>query len=357
MYQLQGVTGNIQLSGDAHFSAISPVLVHRLWHILSYELPWVKFNPHIGHNWINRYDCLRFHVPTSNCELPCSAYRKEFQSPHRLTKYDVAEHLQQYAANFHLNVILSATISSTIYQPSNKKWTIKVKTSDGGLMKPIMSNHFVQATAIASQKPYLPPIDKGRKTAVIGSANTAFDTMQDCYNAGLNTTMVAWSPTYIFPYEYVTVHYSIGAYDIMPINVTDKLLSTFPLTLDGQFSQGLFAHLASQEPNRYLALFQADFSVCDSRDPSVDIQHHLAERSGGHYIDVGGTKFIVEGKVAVRGLVKPLGYTEIGLHLSDGSVIDADAIVKEMLGVMDINVTLGNDFLGPQEIAARLDAT
>ncbi|KAI0010778.1 hypothetical protein F4779DRAFT_576077 [Xylariaceae sp. FL0662B] len=364
---------------------------------LGVESVVVDRNPHLGDSWTNRYDCLRFHVPTSNCEMPYAYYRKELQSPHRLTKYDVAEHLQHYAANFHLNVILSANIYSTIYNPSENKWIVKIKTADGGVTKTIISKHFVQATGIGSQKPYLPPmedehlfkglsvhsahyqnarslLEKGIKfVAVIGSANTAFDVMQDCHNAGLRTTMVARSPTYIFPYEYVMDPHAIGAYDILPLDAADKLLNTFPPALDGQFSHGLFAHLASQEPDRYLALSQAGFPVLDSRDPTVDIQHHLAERGGGHYIDVGGTDLIAEGKVAVRGRVEPVGYTESGLRLSDGSVLDADAVIwctgfadkdvrataKEVLGSGDIDVISGssNDFLGPEEIAARLDAS
>lgn len=27
-------------------------------------------NPHVGDNWARRYDCMKFHIPTSFCELP-----------------------------------------------------------------------------------------------------------------------------------------------------------------------------------------------------------------------------------------------------------------------------------------------
>lgn len=84
--------------------------------------------------------------------------------------------------------------------------------------------------------------------AVIGSANTAFDIIQDCHEAGLETTMVARSPTYVFPYEYVMDPHGIGAYDLIPLEAADRLLNTMPLALDGQLSHGLFAHLASLEP-------------------------------------------------------------------------------------------------------------
>jgi hypothetical protein len=58
--------------------------------------------------------------------------------------------------------------------------------------------------------------------------------MQDCHNTGLKTTMVARSPTYVFPYDYVMNAHGIGAYDLLPLDVTDKMLNTFPLALDGQ---------------------------------------------------------------------------------------------------------------------------
>ena len=59
--------------------------------------------------------------------------------------------------------------------------------------------------------------------------------------------MVARSPTYIFPYEYVMDSHGIGAFDLMPLEAADRLLNTFPPALDGQFPHGLFARLISLE--------------------------------------------------------------------------------------------------------------
>lgn len=125
--------------------------------------------------------------------------------------------------------------------------------------------------------------------------------------------------------------------------------------------------------DRYLALSKAGFPVLDSRDPDVNLQHNLFERGGGHYVDVGGTDLIANGEVAVRGLVEPVGFTETGLRLSDGTTLDVDAVVW-CTGFADTNVKataarlLGadnntdntsqdNDILGPEDIAARLDTT
>lgn len=165
---------------ESHLIVYSGLMTAARLKALNVESVVIDRNAEIGDNWTHRYDCLKFHVPTSNCEMPyscklpsyysdhdsrrvtyscCLDYKKELQSPNRLNKYDVAEHLRQYVTNFHLNVILSTTILSSSYNPSKKKWTIKLKATDGNQGKTIISKHFVQATGIGSQKPYLPPIE------------------------------------------------------------------------------------------------------------------------------------------------------------------------------------------------------
>lgn len=74
----------------------------------------------------------------------------------------------------------------------------------------------------------------------------------------------------------------------------------------------------------------------------------------------------------MRGLVEPVAYTRSGLRLSDGTNVDADAVVW-CTGFADKDVRLtaerilgtkeesrgkaGEHLLGPKDVAARLDAT
>jgi cation diffusion facilitator CzcD-associated flavoprotein CzcO len=183
-------------------------------------------------------------------------------------------------------------IKKTVFDVTEKLWTVEIQNTETKETATIMCKHLVQATGLSSGKPYLPQIkdeylyqglrihstqyhnaeelkEKGIKVChspkphlhvhrqllktiqtvvVVGSANTAFDIMRDCWEAGLSTTMIARSPTYIFPYDYVMDPHGVGAYDLMPLEAADRLFNTFPSMLDGQFSHGLFAHLASQEP-------------------------------------------------------------------------------------------------------------
>ncbi|GAB1319243.1 Flavoprotein involved in K+ transport [Madurella fahalii] len=352
-------------------------------------------NAQPGDNWQLRYDCMKFHIPTSFCELPYMAYDKELQTPHLLTRDELAEQVRRYVKTFNLNMINSAQIRSTTYDQSAKRWTVKFQTPSG--QHTAVSKHLVQATGFGSQKIYIPPMadeglykgisihsahyknatelkEKGVKSVlIIGSANTAFDILEDCHAAGLQTTMNARSTTYIVPLDYVCDNRSLAAYDF-GVPAADRLFMTLPTWVDSQFAAGLFAQFAAQEPDRYKPLAAAGFPCIDSSHPEAVLMHHLLERAGGHYVDIGGTKLIVEGKVDLKALVEPVGYTETGLRFSDGSTVDADAVVwctgfcdhngssvtAEILGASvsnGVNGETASNVLGPNQIAARVDAT
>jgi cation diffusion facilitator CzcD-associated flavoprotein CzcO len=240
--------------------------------------------------------CQAFCVVLIGSSVTSAEYKKELHSPHLLTKDEVAEHLHQYARQFSLQIMHLTTIRSTSYDPGSKTWKFVVDTAGRKMPRTIIGKHLVQATGIGSSRPYVPQIENngiysgislhstefrnakvlagrgvkvkylntplwpalrkllhltpnsGQSVAIIGSANTAFDVAQDCYEAGLEATMVARSPTYIFPLEYIMDPRAIGAFDRLPLEAADRMVNTFPIAIDGQFSHGLMARLASSEP-------------------------------------------------------------------------------------------------------------
>ncbi|KAF9870903.1 hypothetical protein CkaCkLH20_11575 [Colletotrichum karsti] len=357
----------------------------------------IERNARPGDNWALRYDSLKFHVPTSMCELPYMNYDKKLLAPHLLTKDDLAEQARRYVAAMNLNFVSSAKIKSTVYDQSKDQWRIKFNTPDGE--HTAIAKHLVQATGVSSQKPYTPEIpgrqiykgvsvhsadyknavelrERGLKSAlIIGSANTAFDLLQDCCDAGLQTTMVVRSPTYIVPLDYICNPQSLGAYDL-GVEASDRMFLTLPACVDGQFGRGLFAQFAQQEPDRYSALAEAGFPVLDSRDPDCALMHNLLERAGGHYVDAGATRLIVERRAGIKAGAEPVAFTSTGLRFSDGTTADADAVIwctgfadkdarataAEILGEGETNgfgpgVDGNKNILGPRDIAARLDPT
>ncbi|KAH7026715.1 uncharacterized protein B0I36DRAFT_424358 [Microdochium trichocladiopsis] len=354
-------------------------------------------NDVVGANWDRRHDNLRFHAPTSFCTMPYLAYPKEFQSPYLLSKADLAAHLRRYVEDLNLDVITSARVSHTEYNQVTKEWTVAFSTP--GREKKATAKHLVLATGVGSQVPYMPVIadrelykgqslhanefrngdklkEQGVKTVlVVGSANTAFDVAELLHEAGcFQTTMNVRSPTYICPIEQVTDPRSLGAFDA-GVEAGDDNFQTIPSVVDAQLGKGLFAFLTSQDVDRYKPLAAAGFPVVDGLHPDASLMHNLVERAGGHYMDHGGTKLIVDGHVKVTAGVEPVAYTSTGVKFSDGSTMDVDAIIW-CTGYSDTNVQevaleiLGGgsttngtsaggsgDVLGPAEIAARVEPT
>jgi hypothetical protein len=159
-------------------------------------------------------------------------------------------------------------------------------------------------------------------------------------------------------------------YEVLPTELVDKLMMTTPLGIAGQIAKYQAAVLASKEPNRYQALAEAGFPVFDSLHGG-DLMHNMFERAGGHFNEIGdGIELIVSGAVAVKGNVEPTELTTTGMKFSDGSVLDADAIIW-CTGFADKNreatteifgqkMTIEGDnlkdiILGPEDIASRRD--
>lgn len=208
---------------------------------------------------------------------------------------------------------------------------------------------------------------------VVGAANSAFDVMEDCAAAGLKTTMIARSPTFVFPWDYALMPDGLGLYENIPTDVADKVLMSGPAAVGGQLVRGSYEKMAlTKDKGRYKPLLEKGFPVYDSSEGG-DLVHHLMEAGGKHFNDIGeGVRYIVEGKVSVRGLVQPVEYTETGLKLSDGSTVDADSIIwatgfdsdkdrsttAEILGSEKF---LGKDegdaesVLGPEDVGALRD--
>ncbi|KAJ5632118.1 hypothetical protein N7490_008457 [Penicillium lividum] len=332
----------------------------------------IERNEQPGDNWALRYD----------------SYPKD--DPMLLTRSMLAEQMKRYAQVFTLNLLNSSTIEASSFNESTDSWRFKIRTPSGS--KTVTCKHVVQATGLGCTKPFVPQLPGnysgvsihssqyrnpselkrlGVKSAiVVGSANSAFDLMEDCAKAGIKTTIVARSPTYIFPWDYSLDPRGLGLYEILPAELVDKLTMSTPWGIAGQIVIDQAVSLASKEPNRYQALAEAGFPVYDSLHGG-DLISHLIERAGGHFNEIGdGIELIVSGAVAVKGNVEPTELTTTGLKLSDGSALDADAIIwctgfadkqrEATAKVFGQRLFVEGDnpkdsILGPEEIAARRD--
>jgi hypothetical protein len=83
--------------------------------------------------------------------------------------------------------------------------------------------------------------------AVVGSANTAFDLIEECHNKGLETTMIQRSPTYIIPLKYLLDPQGLGIYDYVAADIADPITQGGPLAVGGPLLGLVHSRLASKE--------------------------------------------------------------------------------------------------------------
>ncbi|KAH8895412.1 FAD/NAD(P)-binding domain-containing protein [Thozetella sp. PMI_491] len=339
----------------------------------------IEKNDNNGDNWGNRYDCMRFHVPKGFCQTPYLPYPDD--TPEELTRDNLSQQMRRFAEAFDLNVIHKSHVKATRRDEATKTWVLDVASS--ATVQTVQCKHLVLATGVASWTPYIPDIAdqgvysgiethshhyksaktlaesgaKARSVLVVGSANTAFDVIEDCYKAGLQTTMIQRSPTYLIPLEYHHDPRGLGIYDIVPSDIGDQIVFTGPIQVGGQLLAGVHASLSAKEPNRYDKLAAAGFQVIDST--KGDLMHNILERGGGHFVDMGmGVELLSTGKVGIKSGVVPIAFTRTGLMLSDGTTLDADAIVW-CTGFSDTDIRyLMSDILGSggEAVAEKMDA-
>lgn len=227
--------------------------------------------------------------------LTLTAYPED--TPKYLHRDHLAAQCKRIASTFDLNIWLGTTVKSTTQNATTKDWTIVLQTPNGE--RTVHAKHLVQATGVGSRFPYIPKLDndetqykgisihsqyfkngtllaeKGVKVshsltlflirrgsrpltieslyafkktvAIIGSANTAFDVMQACYESGLATTMVQRNPTFILPTEYLDNPNGLGVYGVAPAEIADAVTGAGPVAVGGQLVYGLHQMLAAAE--------------------------------------------------------------------------------------------------------------
>jgi len=80
----------------------------------------------------------------------------------------------------------------------------------------------------------------------------------------------------------------------LPTNLADELTNSLPNGIVSLLQKGFLHHKAALEPERFDALERAGFKV----ERYGTLAHHIYERLGGHYVDVGASGKISKGLVS-----------------------------------------------------------
>lgn len=299
-------------------------------------------NKHVGDSWKTRYGSVKLHTSREYSHLP---FDRTFPAPlpEWLTKDQLAEGYQNWVNKFDINIWLETRLLSGRWDESNKQWSLIIER--GGEAETIKASHLVMAIGSGCQIPITPnfaneeaftgikmhSVDykdstewKGKHGLIIGTANTAHDVAEDMLREGLaSVTMVQRSRTYVLPVEYYLRIQERIYNEETPTELADKLTSTGPLAVSRLMMDVSLNTQAAAEPERFDALERAGFKV----ERYGDIIYTIFERMGRHYIDVGCSAKIADGRIKVKSDALAVRYTESGLEFDDGSVLPADVII------------------------------
>ncbi|CZR66219.1 related to flavin-containing monooxygenase [Phialocephala subalpina] len=300
-------------------------------------------NERVGDNWKLRYASARLHTNREYGHLPFDrTFGPEYEE--YLSKDDLAKGYTEWVKKFNINIWQGTSVESGTWDESRQLWTLNLRQGEDECS--ITTSFVVLAGGAGGQVPIFPPPYqdeevfegttmhsaeytepskwKGKHGVVVGTANTAHDVAADMVDTELaSVTIIQRSRTYVLPAEHyfkiVTLNYNAQK----PTHEADRGTLTSPFAVAELMSCATLSAMASKEPERFDALERVGFKV----ERYGNIQDHIVNRLGGHYMDVGASKKIAEGLIKVKSDALPVRYVKDGLVFSDGTHLKADLIV------------------------------
>ncbi|KAK5174270.1 uncharacterized protein LTR77_001350 [Saxophila tyrrhenica] len=312
-------------------------------------VPYVVLEKHgsVGDVWTNRYESLRWHTSKEYGNLPFG-HSYPLEDDYMMPAKRIGAGQKQWAEKYDVNVQTGSTVKETTFDETSKIWTVGVSRSDGS-QETLRAKNLVITIGTGHSTPVYPSWATpekveastfkgtvvhafagyssahnwaGKRGVVIGTANTGHDIAEDMANAGMETTIVQRSPTFVFPAEWLHASEDRNYNPDTSAEVADREEFTYPnKILREVVNNHVWAGIKSS-PERFDALEKAGFML----DRFGDTYNNLYVRFGGHYVDIGASARIAKGEIKVRkGPIK--GLTEDGLIFEDGGELGADLIV------------------------------
>ena len=304
-------------------------------------------NARAGDSWRHRYRSLVLHDPVWYDHLPYIPFPAHW--PVFTPKDKMGDWLEMYARVMELPYWTSSVCTRASFDADEEVWTVEVeREGEPVTLKPA---HLVFATG-AYGPPRLPAFPgaedfggeilhssrysdgtrfRGKQVAVVGAASSAHDIALDLWEAGADVTLVQRSPTTVVRSEtLMELGFDIYSENALARGIfterADLIAAATPYALMAEEQRKLYAVIRRRDADFYDRLGKAGFAFDFGEDESG--QAMKAWRTGsGFYIDVGASELIINGAVKVRSGVSVERLTDSGLALSDGSKLEADAVI------------------------------
>ncbi|KUJ10839.1 putative flavin-containing monooxygenase YUCCA3 [Mollisia scopiformis] len=309
----------------------------------------VDKNKRVGDNWRSRYRTLVTHDPVQYTHMAFLPFPSNW--PLFTPKDKLGDWFESYANLMELNVWTQSTITSSTYDDNTHTWTVEIQRGDGST-RTLHPKHIILCTGHAGEAliPSFPGQDTfqgkvyhasfhqdaaetgsaaGKKVVVVGTGNSGHDIAQNYYENGAQVTMLQRRGTYVISAAKGLFMLHEGMYDEggPPTEDADIAGQSLPIPVQFALNVDLTKRIAEAEKENVEGLTKAGFKIDFGEDGSGIYRKYIT-RGGGYYIDVGCSKLIIEGKIAVKQSPGGISHFEPNkLVLATGERLDADVVV------------------------------
>ncbi|KAL2021878.1 hypothetical protein VTK56DRAFT_6473 [Thermocarpiscus australiensis] len=320
--------------------------------LLSVPALAIDVNKAVGDNWRKRYHQLVLHDPVWYDHMPYIPFPDTW--PVFTPKDKLADWFESYVKALDLNVWTQSKMVSSSWDESKKEWTAvieRVRTDNGQIQtRTLHPKHIILATGHSGKTnmPCIPGMDsfqgdvichsadfpgasesgKGRNAVVVGACNSSIDICQDYVEKGYDVTLVQRSSTCVMSSEGILKVTLGDLYEegSPPVEDSDIWSYGWPAEVLKARHVDLAKTVGERDKEILEGLERAGFKT-DRGPHDAGLLMKYLQRGGGYYIDVGGTKLIIEGKIKVKQGQEVVQVLPRGLRFSDGTELEADEIV------------------------------
>lgn len=305
----------------------------------------VERNPRIGDSWRQRYDSLCLHDTVWFDHPPYMPFPSSW--PVYCSAGKLANFLESYAETLELSVWTSSEIQSAEWHQDTKEWSVTICRRDSEI-RSFSVKHLVFTPGFGGGLPNMPQIPNhntfkgkvlhssnfktardflGKKAVVVGACNSGHDIAQDFTKHGIDVTMYQRSSTYVLSAKTIALLLAGLFKEGANLEHADRVNASLTWPVIEMFHQRLTPHFAQTiDKDTIEGLNKVGFKT-NLGPQGAGIFPLLYARSGGYYIDTGGSQEIIDGKIKLKTGSAIRSFTETGLDFEDGSKLDADVIV------------------------------
>jgi putative flavoprotein involved in K+ transport len=298
-----------------------------------------------GESWRRRYSSLALHTPTYANNLPHVKLPQTY--PDYMSKDQWGGWIDAYVDFMDLNYWSCTEFVHGWFDEDARVWTVEVR-GETGSSRTVRPKHIVLAVGFTGTEPLIPDVPgladfggavvhssqfthgadyTGKNVIVLGTATSAHDIALELRHNGATVAMGQRGPACVVPIteaDYYNADYLNPAWSEEEVDQRRNSGAVKPLILEKLIAET--ERTERQFADMFDGLRKAGMTLTIGAEKAGWLWR-LQQTFSGYYLDVGCSQVIIDGGIKVIQMSDVERFTPRGLQLTDGTVVELDAVV------------------------------